>query len=549
MTSEPTIPETVCHAVAGYRPARDLKPHPANREIYGDEPVDQDLVESIRKHGLKEALVVTEDGTIISGHRRWRAVMAIDPDADVWCEVHPTFADDLEELEALLEYNRQREKNFSQKMAEAARLERIEAERAKRRQGARVDRNIPENLPEGSEFGETRDKVARKTRLGSGRTYSKAKTVVEAAAAGDETAKEMVGKLDAGEVSVDRAYREVTGKADEKPAAGHQIRVWFSGPDTAGDTDYNIFGGEMPDVGEQALAWIRRWQACGSDYKITRIRYNKTDIDIETLEMMVWKAGGDWVLPAVKKPAPSPEPAPAPTFEAPAVVIPPEVLALSQDEPVTIGVWYQKEGMPKPEYTNNRGRLAEGVISMTAWMRHTEVDPGYVFSKFKVGPHEVSREILEALRPWGRMEEEKEHTVSVYYTVAGVPLVRFFDGVPTGAAREALEWLRSPEAFEAAVRRLHYSDGAGSDMDISREGLARLAMPAPAKRVRPTSELERLYLERVRDEIESMLTFDKYPFESVLVAIDRVEVTVPPVERLPGWIRESLQQEGGAECQ
>ncbi len=46
-----------------------------------------------------------------------------------------------------------------------------------------------------------------------------------------------------------------------------------------------------------------------------------------------------------------------------------------------------------------------------------------------------------------------------------------------------------------------------------------------------------------------MLTFDKYPFKSVLVAVDRVEVTVPPVERLPGWIRESLEQEEESECQ
>lgn len=92
---------------------------------------------------------------------------------------------------------------------------------------------------------------------------------------------------------------------------------------------------------------------------------------------------------------------------------------------------------------------------------------------------------------------------------------------------------------------------------ISREGsiltwhgvYLKTAVQRLSRSVRPTSELELLYLERVRNEIESMLTFDKYPFKSVLVAVDRVEVTVPPVERLPGWIRESLEQEEESECQ
>ncbi len=45
------------------RDLKDLKSHPSNIKIYGDEPVDLDLMESIRERGLKENLVIKPDGT------------------------------------------------------------------------------------------------------------------------------------------------------------------------------------------------------------------------------------------------------------------------------------------------------------------------------------------------------------------------------------------------------------------------------------------------------------------------------------------------------
>ena len=66
----------------GLVPIREISidqifPSPENDKLY--KPVDPDdpeiiaLTESIREHGIKEPLLVTSDGYIISGHRRFAA--------------------------------------------------------------------------------------------------------------------------------------------------------------------------------------------------------------------------------------------------------------------------------------------------------------------------------------------------------------------------------------------------------------------------------------------------------------------------------------------
>src|SRR4028119_1903927 len=49
-----------------------LKPHPRNEEIYGCTESIADLVELIQLKGYVQPLTVKTDGTIVSGHRRWR---------------------------------------------------------------------------------------------------------------------------------------------------------------------------------------------------------------------------------------------------------------------------------------------------------------------------------------------------------------------------------------------------------------------------------------------------------------------------------------------
>ena len=108
-----------------------LKAHPVNDRIYGVTHAADDLIESVKANGVLEALAIKECGTIISGHRRWQAALAAGLDAVPVRVV--SFSDELSEREALIEYNRQREKTFSQKMAEAEEIKAIESERAKAR--------------------------------------------------------------------------------------------------------------------------------------------------------------------------------------------------------------------------------------------------------------------------------------------------------------------------------------------------------------------------------------------------------------------------------
>ena len=123
-----------------YNPNK-LKPHPKNIDIYGKEKVDQQLVESIRKNGQLEPIVITQDLTIISGHRRWKAIKKIkeeklteeDENIEAIC-FKRHFNSDLEKLEAIIEFNRQREKKVLQIYNEVKILYEIFNERAKLRQ-------------------------------------------------------------------------------------------------------------------------------------------------------------------------------------------------------------------------------------------------------------------------------------------------------------------------------------------------------------------------------------------------------------------------------
>ena len=56
---------------------RTLKPHPQNSAIYGKSEDVTELIESIRIYGWVKPFVVTPAGTIISGHQRCKALLAL----------------------------------------------------------------------------------------------------------------------------------------------------------------------------------------------------------------------------------------------------------------------------------------------------------------------------------------------------------------------------------------------------------------------------------------------------------------------------------------
>jgi ParB/RepB/Spo0J family partition protein len=214
-----------------------LKPHPLNESIYGEQEADAGLIESIKNNGIMEPLVIKEDGTIMSGHRRWRAAKAIGL-VEVPCRV-VGYSDELEEQEALIEFNRQREKTFIQKMKEAEKLKEIESEKARRRQielaGNRpnTSSDLSATLREGGK-GKTSEKLADAIGM-KPRTFEKAAKVWEAAKQGNEVAEKLIEKLDKGEKTINAAYMELKRVEKQKelqapPPPRGKYRVIYADP-------------------------------------------------------------------------------------------------------------------------------------------------------------------------------------------------------------------------------------------------------------------------------------------------------------------------------
>jgi len=161
-------------------------------------------------------LLVLRDGTIISGHRRWKAAKQLGL-AYVPTTVSD-LTDPLEIEQAVIESNRQREKTFSQKMNEARELERIERKRAIQRQATSTggaDPQLVQNFAQ-ADSGKTRDKVAGQVGIGSGEQLRKAKKVWDAAQSGDEEAQKQVDLLDAEQTTIHAAYQRVVQKQERE---------------------------------------------------------------------------------------------------------------------------------------------------------------------------------------------------------------------------------------------------------------------------------------------------------------------------------------------
>lgn len=153
----------------------ELKPHPRNRTIYGDEDVDDtfsELVQLIRKHGLRTKIIVNENGTIISGHRRFRALQKLGY-SETECEVRH-YDNEMEELRDLVVCNSgRRQKTRVQQLREGEAIYEVESWKATQRQESGKNQyslkdQSSVSLCNNEEKGETRDIVAKIINWGSG---------------------------------------------------------------------------------------------------------------------------------------------------------------------------------------------------------------------------------------------------------------------------------------------------------------------------------------------------------------------------------------------
>ena len=181
------------------RDPRELDRHEAHQEIYGDEDLTQDFVESLEREQQKP-IVVNEDDTIIDGYRRQRAAVQKDIE-EVLVRVR-SFDSVAAEKEVMIHSNKHRVKTFSQKMGEAMTLKEIEEQKAKERQGTRHD--LSQKFDR-SELGSTAEKVAE-TFDWSSTKFQQARKVWEAAQESEKMQQE-VEKIDTGQQSVYGAYK------------------------------------------------------------------------------------------------------------------------------------------------------------------------------------------------------------------------------------------------------------------------------------------------------------------------------------------------------
>jgi len=161
-----------------YRRIDELKAHPKNEEIYAHGSL-VDLVESIKSQGFfdENPVVINEEDVILSGHRRWLACQ------ELKIETIPTvfkiFENEIDELEFLLNSNRQRIKSVAEKTREGITYEGLEKKRAKERQGERtdLDSNIEQNSAQSERGPQARDFVSSKIGMNHF-TYDQSKKVI-----------------------------------------------------------------------------------------------------------------------------------------------------------------------------------------------------------------------------------------------------------------------------------------------------------------------------------------------------------------------------------
>lgn len=179
-----------------------LKPHPRNEEVYGNSDSIADLVESIKLKGYVQPLLVKTDGTIISGHRRWRTLTALGWEKAPVKVCH--FETEEDELFVLVAENRHRHQTPVQRIREGITVEPIARKLRNSRAAQKAYRvandsgelqpsdnqgQPMENFPLNTlDLGLTESKmelteniVAAIVGLGCGRNYRKGRTAVKAA--------------------------------------------------------------------------------------------------------------------------------------------------------------------------------------------------------------------------------------------------------------------------------------------------------------------------------------------------------------------------------
>jgi ParB family chromosome partitioning protein len=215
----------------------DLKPNCFSLEIYGDPSAElDDLLPSIRENGILVPLVVAPgrdrlDWEVISGHRRLACAHVLGM-TTVPCEVRD-LPDGQTRHQAILEYNRQRRKTFTQLMREADALEELWRPIAFARRLHNLRPALTDTGSTSTEYIECRDSddrcgryddktlvnqcthgrtdvaIARRLAIGGKDIYRQARTIWQLARKGDIRARSNLHLLDSGKKTIHAVYKDM----------------------------------------------------------------------------------------------------------------------------------------------------------------------------------------------------------------------------------------------------------------------------------------------------------------------------------------------------
>lgn len=232
-----------------------LLDHPFSVAIYGQD-LDDAFVESIRRRGIEQPIVVAADGkTVVAGHRRRRAAKIVGLKR-VPIVVRADLSDDLDIKHAIIETNRQRVKTPEQIGREAEALWQIEQENAALRRNAHLKQTRDAVRPKSDERqdeesdsnpaeGRSDDIVARQ--LGVGRdTIRKAVYVARAIDAANQSGNaERIAAIRRYS-TVNAAYREALkanspeGGGEVEDAAADLVEHDWTEPPEAKSEEFQV---------------------------------------------------------------------------------------------------------------------------------------------------------------------------------------------------------------------------------------------------------------------------------------------------------------------
>jgi len=167
----------------------------------------QELAANIKKHGLRRPILVRDDMSLIDGLRRLEAVKSLNRS-----EIEATVSDDLDEVLRIVEsvhgdggedphtITPRRMYEFQLTFSEMAK----DRNREIRARGLWRSENRPADMPE---LGPLRVRVARALNMPYEGFISRVSKVYRQADKGNALAKELVVRLDAGEITIAQAYR------------------------------------------------------------------------------------------------------------------------------------------------------------------------------------------------------------------------------------------------------------------------------------------------------------------------------------------------------